>query len=73
MCRAPTLCPVEAARSHSPAMVKAAGVTLDPTVSPTSWGRMRPRGGAASVGPGGASPPIAKTGRKGILLLKPIL
>lgn len=31
---------------------------------------MRPRGGAASVGPGGASPPIAKTGCKGILLLK---
>lgn len=53
MCLAPTSCPVEATRSHSPARVKAGGVSPDPAVVSHELGQDVARGGA-SVGSGGA-------------------
>ena len=50
MCRAPTFCPVEAARSHSPAMVKAGGVTLDHAVVSHELGQDAPQGRGGKCG-----------------------
>lgn len=50
MCRAPTFCPVEAARSHSLVTVTAGGVTPDPTMVSHELGQDAAQGRGSKCG-----------------------